>query len=400
MINSITIIGSSSGRNAGDAALFMAIMNSIDKACGRRLRYEIPTYRPEFVRQHCPPEAKPVSMLPWHGSVGMFGLPSLLSVLRTDLSLIYDNMLFDRKLYNPLFNFMPAAEFLLRQAKRYALYNIGAGPVSTRAGREMLRRIAEGAEFITVRDLDSERLLRDVGVKNPNLLVTADAALALEPTPVERAKEILLGLGLTPGQNILAINVNAYLNTWAEGSQTKLTAEEFAVTYAQALDKVYEQLGVSILFVCTQHHDVGITRIISERMRSKCPRALISNIEHSPTEIKAVLGQVSLLFAMRLHSAILCTGALTPSASLAFQKKVSSYYQCLGLPELAFSFDGFSSESLAHQIMSVWARREAIAAHLRTRIPELKLAADQAAQIVARMSSGSSGAEALTGIRA
>ena len=49
MIRSITLLGSSSGRNAGDAALMSGIMDAVDHACQRRLLFEIPTINTEFV---------------------------------------------------------------------------------------------------------------------------------------------------------------------------------------------------------------------------------------------------------------------------------------------------------------------------------------------------------------
>ncbi len=45
MINSITLLGSSSGRNAGDAALIAGIIDSVDAACGKEVLWEIPTIK-------------------------------------------------------------------------------------------------------------------------------------------------------------------------------------------------------------------------------------------------------------------------------------------------------------------------------------------------------------------
>jgi len=99
-IHSVTLLGSSSGRNAGDAAIMSGVMDSVDAAVGSRLLYEIPTIKPEFVRNNYQNDVRPVSMLPWNFSVKMLGLPTYRSVMRTDLSLVFDAVLFDRSLYN------------------------------------------------------------------------------------------------------------------------------------------------------------------------------------------------------------------------------------------------------------------------------------------------------------
>ena len=76
MINSITLLGSSSGRNAGDAALIAGIIDSVDAACGKQITWEIPTIKPSYIRDNYRGITKPISMLPWAGSVKMFGIPT------------------------------------------------------------------------------------------------------------------------------------------------------------------------------------------------------------------------------------------------------------------------------------------------------------------------------------
>ncbi|MBD3337282.1 MAG: hypothetical protein GF355_17355, partial [Candidatus Eisenbacteria bacterium] len=183
MLKSITLLGSSSGRNAGDAALLSGIMEGVDRACGTRLLYEIPTINPGFIRRTYPHRVRPVGMLPWNLSIKMLGLPTYRSILRTDLTLIFDAILFDRALWNPLFNFLSTLHLLLpaarRRGGRMGFYNVGTGPVTTPAGRRMLRRLSETMDFITVRDQESLEILHEIGVRHPRMLLTADAALEI-----------------------------------------------------------------------------------------------------------------------------------------------------------------------------------------------------------------------------
>ena len=65
MIKSITLLGSSSGRNAGDAALIAGIMDSVDRRLGRRVSYEIPTINPRYIRECYDNDTVPVGMMPW-----------------------------------------------------------------------------------------------------------------------------------------------------------------------------------------------------------------------------------------------------------------------------------------------------------------------------------------------
>lgn len=390
MISKITLLGSSSGRNAGDAALIAGIMQAVDERMGRPLRYEIPTINPNFIRTNYAHDVEPISMLPWSLSLKMLGFPTWASMKRTDLSLIFDAVLFDRALYNPLFNYMSTLRLLLPSAKRngkaLGCYNVGIGPVDSSAGRRMLKYICEIMDFITVRDSDSLRILRESGVANPRIVVTADAALNVRPCPLYRSTEILRSVGIEPSQEVLALNVSAYLDTWAGTNKKSMGREAFVRDYSEALKLVAQQVNTPMLFVCTQHHDVSLSREIMERTRPHLKPSqkisLVSNRTLTPYEIKGVLSQVALLFGMRLHAIILASSELTPVAALPHQPKVLHYLRTLGLESLAMSFEQFSPQSLAGAILSAWESRQKIRETLIRQIPIQRERAAQAAEFV------------------
>ena len=78
MLNSVCLLGSAAGRNAGDAALISGIMEAIDLRLQRKLLYRIPTLFPRFVEEtyrHNRVEA--VNVMPWTGSLKLLGLADL-----------------------------------------------------------------------------------------------------------------------------------------------------------------------------------------------------------------------------------------------------------------------------------------------------------------------------------
>lgn len=392
MLNSITLLGSSSGRNAGDAALMSAIMDCVDAACGERLLYEIPTIKPGFVRENYANRTRAVGMLPWNLSVKMLGLPTYRSVMRTDLTLIFDAILFDRSLFNPLFNFLSTLYLLLplarKRGKKMGFYDVGTGPVNTPLGRRMLRELSDLMDFITVRDQDSYDILMDIGVKNPRILLAADAAVNVQPSDDARCAQILERHGLKPGEPFLAANINVYLDTWAGPGRKPMTREQFVNAYVAAMDRVMGQLDVPVVFVTTQHADVGLNREVIARLRRPERTRMITNVEYSHYDIKGVLGKAELLCGMRLHSMILASSALTPIAGLAYQPKVDHYFRTLGLEKHSMSFDAFSADSLERHILEGWAARAAIRKRLEQRIPQLQRDARRAADLVASLRRG------------
>src|SRR5690606_6545889 len=153
----------------------------------------------------------------------------------------------------------------------------------------------------------SINVLLEAGVRNPRIALTADAALLVEPAPRPRVEEILRGAGLDPNGAILALNVSDYLDSWGGVSRKPLMSEEFVDAYADALVHVYKELNVPMVFIGTQHHDVPLSNAIIEKIKDKVRITSISNIDFNHFEIMGVLGAVSLLFGMRLHSLILAS---------------------------------------------------------------------------------------------
>jgi polysaccharide pyruvyl transferase WcaK-like protein len=145
----VAVIGNYSGRNAGDAAILGGLLRDITETYPERdFAFEVPTINPGFIRRAYPEyPVRPVGLLPWHLSVKILGLPIVRCVLRADLVLVTDAILFDHKLYNPLFNYLHTLSWVLPMAARrgvpIVLYNVSLGPVYTEAGRDWLIRVLE-----------------------------------------------------------------------------------------------------------------------------------------------------------------------------------------------------------------------------------------------------------------
>jgi polysaccharide pyruvyl transferase WcaK-like protein len=333
----------------------------------------------------------------------MLGVPTWSSIRRSKLTIIYDAMLFDRKLWNPLTNYMSTAWAYLKHMRRngslVGFYNVGAGPVTTDWGKRMLHELAELADFITVREVDSYNLLRDMGVNEDKMLITADNAIPVRASSPEVVRSIFQELGMPLGEEVLAININSYLNSWAGLGQKTLTADSFIAAYAAALNRFLKEVSVPVLFVATQHSDVPVTRQLMNAVNAPKGKALFSNIRYNHHDVKGVLEHVSMLFGMRLHANILATSALTPAVALVFQQKVKSYFDLLGLSDNVMSFADFSEEALLAKLQYGWSRRRDIRQQLEKVIPVLSKETGKSAEIVAAINRGEDYKEVLRALK-
>jgi polysaccharide pyruvyl transferase WcaK-like protein len=393
MINSVCLLGSAAGLNAGDAALISGIMEAIDLRLKRRLLYRVPTLFPRFVEQtyrHNRVEA--INVMPWTGSLKLLGWPTYKAVTGSDLSLVFDAVLFDRSLFNPMFNFLSSLYFLLPAAKkagrRVGLYNCGVGPITTELGAKMLKKVCDSCDFITVREEGSAEVLRRIGVPESRFLVTADAALNAPGISDGEIDSIYRTIGLNPTQEILAININKYLNTWSEQSGVKLDVGGFLDLIATAINQLCRTVAAPLLLVSTYHGDIELTAELRKRLQVSQPVAAIDNRQYDHYQIKGVLSKVSMLFAMRLHAMILASSSGTPIAGLAYQPKVQHYFDQLGIADSCTDFQQFSSERIHRFLLANWERRQATREILAERIPQLQQKAMIAADCVAELDAG------------
>ena len=254
----------------------------------------------------------------------------------------------------------------------------------------MLRRVLELMDFITVRDLGDLRAMREAGVTNPNVVLTNDVALLTHACSAQRTEQIRRSLGLRPGGEVLALNVNRYFNSWAGGQRKALTHEEFVRAYTAGLEQGLKDVDAQLLFVSTQHMDESLTLEIMDRVKLPQPKALLSNRQFDHSEICGVLSGVALLSAMRLHCLLLASASAVPVIGINYLPKVRTYMETLGLLDYALDFDRFSPEELAEHLRRGWSERRKLRALMQERIPRMQEQVRVAPAIVAAYHRGES----------
>jgi len=190
----ICVIGNFSGRNAGDAAILECLLNDV-YSIDSEVRFLVPTINKRFVdRTYRRFPVKAIPLMPWNLSLKIFGLPILRAVINSDLILLTDALLFDRSLWNPLYNYLLTLSLVLPIAKKrgvpIVLYNMSLGPVTSKMGSICMERVLNSSELVIVRDLESPEMLKQLGLFHPNVKIGADCALNIPPADTERIEQI------------------------------------------------------------------------------------------------------------------------------------------------------------------------------------------------------------------
>lgn len=114
---------------------------------------------------------------------------------------------------------------------------------------------------------------------------------------------------------------------------------------AQAADWLVEKHKIGILFVgmYPRQGDNLVSAAIRERMRNPEASRLVQNVS-SPKSMISLFSQSLAVMGIRLHSTILATCAGVPSINLYNQIKGLSYFNLLGLEQLAAPLDSVDQE--------------------------------------------------------
>ena len=241
--------------------------------------------------------------------------------------------------------------------KSVMLYANGIGPVDRPANRRRVRRVVSRADMITLREESSRAELLDMGLKAPELHVTADPIFLLSGPDEAGAAEALRQAGVQKGQPVIGISVR------------KLgTGADFVRQMAGFCDRLTEELGYQVVFVAMQRpRDVTVSQEIMAQMTRP---AYILGSELSPEALIGTCGQMDLVIAMRLHTMLFAAKTQTPVIGLVCDPKIAYYLEKLQMPS-GGAVEAFDPDQLMTQVKAVLANREMYQARLAAAVMEM-----------------------------
>ncbi len=312
----ITISGYYGFDNAGDEALLSALVSDLHREVeGAELT----------VLSRDPGETRRTHGV---GAVDRFHLPSVLRVLRnTDLFISGGGTLLqDKTSLRSLIYYASLALVASSLGARLMLYASGLGPLDSRLGRELARRVILRADAVTLRDNLSRQKLDELfrsGLPDRvrgRIRVTADPAFGLSAVSPQRTGEILSQEGLLQRQEDLLI---VSIRPW-EGQDSLVRA------VTGALEQLAETAGVFPVFLPMHYpEDHRLAQVLARGM--KTPSHVITRA-YSPQEVIGLMGCAQGVVGMRLHSLIMAVTSGVPCLGLIYDPKVSGFLADMGLP--------------------------------------------------------------------
>ena len=258
--------------------------------------------------------------------------------------------------------------------KPVMIFANGIGPIRRTSGQRMVRNCLNKAGSITLREDSSYQALRDIGVTNPNIRVTADPVFLIDGIPEAEARALLAKSGAAEGaRRLIGVSLRP-----ARGLEEHLDA------LARFCDGIAAQPGAGLVFLDMQDPwDGQISRRVEEKMSAKACRFA----SRSAPEMMGVIRCMDAVVSMRLHTLIFSAKQRVPLLGIVYDPKVSAYLQMLDMPS-AGAIESFDPDYALGQLTALLADLPARREHLERAVPRLEEAAQENWSIFTQMLGG------------
>jgi polysaccharide pyruvyl transferase WcaK-like protein len=210
-----------------------------------------------------------------------------------------------------------------------ALLAIGAGPLTSDAGRSVARFLTERSTSVSVRDDASAAVLRASGATR-DVTIAADPTLLVERPPPGPARAWL------DAQAVGGHYITVAMRRWPGAP------EDLDSVMAAVLDELVATTRVGVVFVPFQRsaqsrRDEAANRAVARHMR-RADAVVHADVDDREVVLGIVAGARAGI-AMRLHASILANSFGVPTVGLAYDPKVTAHYAELGRSHLALALD-------------------------------------------------------------
>ncbi len=220
--------------------------------------------------------------------------------------------------------------------KESLVFACGVGPIQTKIGGTLVRRLFKDISHVSVRDPGSVRVLAEAGVKRGDVNVMPDIGVLFQGSPLERGVEILRCHGVYGRRPLVVVTPRP--------SDCRNDLESLLAATA---DAIIHEYGADLIFIPFDlRMDLPFCRAIQSRMERKS--VLIEGV-HDPRELKALVGQGDLLVGMRLHSLVFGYTYGIPLVGISYDPKVEAFLTQIGAGDF-LSVEDLSEEGLLELI--------------------------------------------------
>lgn len=340
--------------NAGDEAVLAGIRDGFQSRAGDRVALTALSQAPDDTRaMHGIDSAYRMDIHALRDTIGRSDL-----LISGGGSLLQDTTSFKSLLYY-LFVMRIAAS----RRVPFMLYAQGIGPLHRGISRKIVKMSLNHAAYITVRDMGSAELLKEIGVSTPRIEVTADPAFALNPADGSMVERALVQEGIEVNRDVIGVA----LRPWGEAAEAERAVEK----YRSLLSELESSTGCRAVLLPMHHPD---DLEFAHRIANDGQWPILKNV-YPPDVVLGLVSRMAAVVAMRLHTLIFAARTGVPPFALAYDPKVRQLMKGLELMDSTVDWLDFDAADVAARVAATLSRRDAAVAALQIRSREREQAA-------------------------
>jgi polysaccharide pyruvyl transferase WcaK-like protein len=236
---------------------------------------------------------------------------------------------------------------------RVVLISVGAGPLEGSLARRFCLWTLKLADYVSVRDAGSARLVREIGWRG-EAPVLPDLAFGLDVGPMRERRDTSSG-GLTIAVNLMPVHDARY---WPE-AKTDI-GSRYVATMAAFVDRLLE-LGHRVELFGTQPADEWVAEDLVALLAPASRTKAVSIAQvRSLDDLGQIYRRADVVVATRFHGILLALRYARPVLGVCYYRKSRELMQEFGLERYAFDLATVSLEQLDRAFAELCGERAAL----------------------------------------
>jgi len=353
-------------RNAGDNAILIALVDAFKNTINN-VQVTVFSSNPKYIA-----EEYQVQAFSPHGQL----LNILKSLSKTDLFIIGGGTpLFEdfHQLRNLTFYFVLSKLF----RKSIMIYAISTQEFKKSLSKFLIKTLLNRVDLITVRDPETRRILKEIGVSK-NIHLTADPAILLKPASLEIVEDILTKEGILKiNKPLIGICPRYMSNTEHKRVYHPELTEENVINFKKTVAKIVDNLSefAEVVFIPLhmEYPDDDLI-IIEDIMKiTKNPTNIkVIKGQYKSHEVMGIIGTMDMVIGVRLHSLIFAAATYVPLIAISYGPKVKGFMETIGQEKYTCDLENLEYSDLQAKFDNVWFNRASIKEDLKIQMKHLR----------------------------
>lgn len=280
-------------------------------------------------------------------------------------------------------------ELCQQLGKPLVFFTQSLGPFRRPDYRSSIRAALEHARLVLLRDEQSLHNVRDLGLTNQNVHLSADAVFALGAAPGPSRAVAVEGHSVA---RPLSVAVSVRYWRFFEHETPDEGMARYRSLVAAFVTHLVRMHGASVTFLSTcqgiREYWADDARIAAEIVQELAPdvreQASVDGAFHSPEAMIDLLRSYDFVIATRFHMAILALLAGTPTLAIGYEFKTRQLFDRMGLGDWVQDIEQRDTNAFCRSLDACIAAREAVRATIERGVAEERRRALEAGELVRR----------------